>query len=93
MHDELEQKEMKLQKVMQENGIDATAISAKIDDVMAVKNAKINQLEVELSKINRSYNDLYKAFDAIMLKYGIPKDELGFTFKSESVTFEELNKN
>jgi len=93
MHEELERKEMQLQQVMQRKGLDATAISAKIDDVMAVKNAKINQLEVELAKVNRAFNDIYKAFEAIMLKYGIPKDELGFTAKPETVPFSETPKS
>ena len=83
LHEELEQKEMQLQQVMQEAGLDATAISAKIDDVLAVKNAKINQLEVELAKVQKAHNDILTVYEQKMAKFGIPKEELGFSAMPE----------
>lgn len=83
LNEELEQKEMQLQQVMQEAGLDATAISAKIDDVLAVKNAKINQLEAELAKVQKAHNDILTVYEKKMAKFGIPKEELGFSAMPE----------
>lgn len=88
LHDELEQKEMQLQRVMQEAGLDATAISAKIDDVVAVKNARINQLEVNLAKVSKAHNDILTVYEQKMMKYGIPKEELGFSALPEHASYE-----
>jgi DNA repair exonuclease SbcCD ATPase subunit len=79
LHEELEQKEMQLQDVMQRAGLDPTAISAKIDDVIAVKNARINQLEVDLAKVQRAQNEILVVYEQKMLKFGIPREELGFS--------------
>ena len=87
MHEGLEQKEMQLQRVMQKKGLDATAISAKIEDVMAVKNAKINQLEVELRKVQKAFNMILTSYEEKMNEYGIPKEELGFTAMPEGAEF------
>jgi acyl carrier protein phosphodiesterase len=87
LHEELEQKEMQLQEVMQRSGADATAISAKIDDVIAVKNAKINQLEVELARVQRAHNDILTVYEQKMVKFGIPKDEIGFQTVTTPVEF------
>ncbi|EAX90816.1 hypothetical protein TVAG_094850 [Trichomonas vaginalis G3] len=87
MHEVLEQKEMQLQQVMQRKGLDATAISAKIEDVMAVKNARINQLEVEIRKVQEAYNNIYKSYQAKMLEYGIPQEELGFQPMPQGVAY------
>ena len=78
LRSELEAKEMELQRVMEEQGFDSTAISAKLDDVMAVKNARINQLEVEVARVVKAHNDILTAFQAKMEKYGIPQEEFGF---------------
>ena len=87
LHKELEQKEMQLQRVMQEANMDDTAIAAKIEDVVAVKNARINQLEVELAKVQRAHNDILRVYEQKMEKFGIPKEELGFAVMPESVEF------
>jgi hypothetical protein len=87
LHEELEQKEMQLQQVMRESGVDSSAISAKIDDVIAVKNARINQLEVELAKVQRAHNDILTVYEQKMLKFGIPKEDLGFTVAPPGVQF------
>jgi chromosome segregation ATPase len=78
LHEELEQKELQLQEVMQRAGIDATEISAKIDDVIADKTAKINQLEIDLAKVQKAHNDILAIYEQKMAKFGIPKDEIGF---------------
>jgi hypothetical protein len=91
LHEELEQRELQLQEVMQKAGLDATEISAKIDDVIAVKNAKINQLEVDLAKVQRAHNDILNVYEQKMLKFGIPKEELGFSVMPDRVEFCETS--
>jgi hypothetical protein len=87
LHEVLEQRELQLQEVMQRAGLDATEISAKIDDVIAVKNAKINQLEVDLAKVQRAHNAILDAYEQKMLKFGIPKEDMGFTVAPDQVMF------
>jgi hypothetical protein len=87
LHEELEQKEMQLQEVMKRAGLDATEISAKIDDVIAVKNAKINQLEVDLARVQRAHNEILTVYEQRMIKFGIPKDEIGFETVPSPVEF------
>jgi hypothetical protein len=87
LHEELERKEIELQDVLQHTGVDATEISAKIDDVIAVKNAKINQLEVDLARVQRAHNEILTVYEQKMLKFGIPKDEIGFQTMPKPVEF------
>jgi DNA repair exonuclease SbcCD ATPase subunit len=87
LHEELEQKELQLQEVMQNAGLDATEISAKIDDVIAVKTAKINQLEIDLTKVQKAHNDILTLYEQKMAKFGIPKEEIGFQTVQETVDY------
>jgi chromosome segregation ATPase len=87
LHEEVEQKEMQLQDIMQRAGLDPTSISAKIEDVLAVKNARINQLEVDLAKVQRAQNEILKVYEQKMLKFGIPREELGFSVAPSPVEF------
>lgn len=88
LHEELDLKDMQLKQVMEKAGIESPAIAAKIDDVLAEKNAKINQLEVQLARVTKAHNTILTAYEAKMEKYGIPKEELGFSEMPEHVNFE-----
>jgi hypothetical protein len=92
LHEELEQKEMQLQDVMERAGLDPTTISAKIDDVIAVKNAKINQLEVDLAKVQRAHHDILTVYEQKMAKFGIPKEDLGFQTMPFPVEFSTMRE-
>jgi hypothetical protein len=84
LHDELEQKEMQLQEVMQKAGLDPTSISAKIEDIIAVKTARINQLQLELAKVQRAHADILRVYEQKMMKFGIPREELGISLVTKS---------
>jgi hypothetical protein len=87
LREEMEKKDLQLQDMMQHAGVDSTAISAKIEDVIAVKTAKINELETALAKIQRAHNDILAVYEEKMRKFGIPKDEMGFQTITSPVVF------
>jgi DNA repair exonuclease SbcCD ATPase subunit len=93
LQQDLEHKEMQLQEVMQRAEVDSTEVSAKIDDIMAGKNARINELEVELAKVQRAHSDILALYQQKMIKFGIPRDEIGFQTIPTPVAFSPLKED
>lgn len=53
-------------------------LGEKFDQMMKVKNNKIQDLRYELARVCKAHDDLLITYEAKMVQYGIPIDELGF---------------
>jgi growth arrest-specific protein 8 len=74
---ETEQRESLLGEVLKISNIEPTAMSTRIEKLLAQKNEKICDLRYELARVSKTHDDLLEIFKAKMIKYGIPVDELG----------------
>lgn len=76
---ETEQRESLLGEVLKISNIEPTAMSTRIEKLLAQKNEKIQDLRYELARVTKAHDDLLEVFKAKMIKYGIPVEELGPT--------------
>jgi hypothetical protein len=76
---ETEQRESLLGEVLKISNIEPTAMSTRIEKLLAQKNEKICDLRYELAKVSKAHDDLLEIFKSKMIHYGIPVDELGPT--------------
>ncbi|XP_049785045.1 dynein regulatory complex subunit 4 [Schistocerca cancellata] len=78
----LEQKEAELGEILSAANLDPTtvgAINKKFEELLKRKNAKIQDLQYELSRVCKAHDDLLETYEGKLRKYGIPTEELGFT--------------
>jgi len=74
---ETEQRETLLGEVLKLSNIEPTAMSTRIEKLLAQKNEKIQDLRYELARVTKTHDDLLEIFKAKMIKFGIPIEELG----------------
>lgn len=74
---ETEQRESLLGEVLKISNIEPTAMSTRIEKLLAQKNEKIGDLRYELARLSKAHDDMLEVFKAKMIKYGIPIEELG----------------
>ena len=90
----LEQREAQFSEIMTLCQIDPEILSTvnnKVEDLLNKKNAAIQDLEFELAKASKSHDDVLRTYDAILIKYNIPKEEFESMYKklfSEPVIFD-----
>uniref|UniRef100_UPI00398E5D9F dynein regulatory complex subunit 4 n=1 Tax=Pristiophorus japonicus TaxID=55135 RepID=UPI00398E5D9F len=81
LSDCLEKKEAQLNEVLAASNLDPTAltmITRKLEDVLDSKNNVIKDLQYELARVCKAHNDLLRTYEAKLVAFGIPVDELGF---------------
>merc|ERR1711971_557444 len=79
--DTLEKKEAQLNEVLSASNLDPTALTVvtrKLEDVLDSKNSAIKDLQYELARVCKAHNDLLRTYEAKLLQFGIPTEELGF---------------
>lgn len=74
---ETEQRESLLGEVLKISNIEPTAMSTRIEKLLAQKNEKIGDLRYELARLSKAHDDMLEVFKAKMIKYGIPIEEFG----------------
>jgi growth arrest-specific protein 8 len=74
---ETEQRESLLGEVLKVSNVEPTAMSTRIEKLLAQKNERICDLRYELARVTKSHDDMLEVFKAKMIKYGIPIEELG----------------
>ncbi|CAO1415796.1 unnamed protein product [Diamesa hyperborea] len=74
---ETEQRESLLAEVLKVSNLEPTAMSVRIEKLLAQKNEKIQDLRYELARVMKSHDDLLEIFKAKMIKFGVPIEELG----------------
>ncbi|XP_048014054.1 dynein regulatory complex subunit 4 isoform X1 [Megalobrama amblycephala] len=79
--DTLEKKEAQLSEVLSVSNLDPTTLSVvthKLEEVLESKNHTITDLQYEVSRVCKAYNDLLKTSKAKLREFGIHVEELGF---------------
>lgn len=64
-------------EVLKISNIEPTAMSMRIEKLLAQKNEKIGDLRYELARLSKAHDDMIEVFKAKLIKYGIPIEELG----------------
>ncbi|XP_051726995.1 dynein regulatory complex subunit 4 isoform X4 [Ctenopharyngodon idella] len=81
LNDTLEKKEAQLSEVLSVSNLDPTSLSVvthKLEEVLESKNHTITDLQYEVSRVCKAYNDLLKTSEAKLQEFGIHVEELGF---------------
>ncbi|XP_045149575.1 dynein regulatory complex subunit 4 isoform X3 [Echinops telfairi] len=77
----VEQKEAQLNEVLATSNLDPaalTVVSRKLEDILESKNSTIKDLQYELARVCKAHNDLLRTYEAKLLAFGIPLDNVGF---------------
>ncbi|XP_077610286.1 dynein regulatory complex subunit 4 isoform X2 [Crocuta crocuta] len=77
----VEKKEVQLNEVLAASNLDPAAltlVSRKLEDVLESKNNTIKDLQYELARVCKAHNDLLRTYEAKLLAFGIPLDNVGF---------------
>lgn len=77
----VEKKEVQLSEVLAASNMDPealTLVSQKLEDVLDSKNDTIKDLQYELARVCKAHNDLLRTYEAKLLAFGIPLDNVGF---------------
>jgi len=79
--DNLQRKETQLQEVLAKANIDQAfivEINKRIEDSLEAKNTILKNLKYSLSHAIKAYNDAIRVYEAKLVEFGIPPEELGF---------------
>uniref|UniRef100_A0A2K6B2D5 Dynein regulatory complex subunit 4 n=1 Tax=Macaca nemestrina TaxID=9545 RepID=A0A2K6B2D5_MACNE len=77
----VEKKEVQFNEVLAASNLDPAAltlVSRKLEDVLESKNSTIKDLQYELARVCKAHNDLLRTYEAKLLAFGIPLDNVGF---------------
>ncbi|XP_030872719.1 dynein regulatory complex subunit 4 [Leptonychotes weddellii] len=77
----VEKKEVQFSEVLAASNLDPAAltlVSRKLEDVLESKNNTIKDLQYELARVCKAHNDLLRTYEAKLLAFGIPLDNVGF---------------
>ncbi|XP_037671901.1 LOW QUALITY PROTEIN: dynein regulatory complex subunit 4 [Choloepus didactylus] len=77
----VEKKEAQLSEVLAASSLDAgalTVVSRKLEDILESKNSAIKDLQYELARVCKAHNDLLRTYEAKLLAFGVPLDNVGF---------------
>eukprot|EP00736_Rhodelphis_marinus_P010730 Rmarinus@m.7847 len=78
---QLEKKDAQLNEVLAASNLDPSvlgAVTKKLDDVLEAKNSQIKELHYEVTRLTKMHNDVIRTYEAKLISYGIPVEELGF---------------
>ncbi|XP_073911536.1 dynein regulatory complex subunit 4 isoform X2 [Castor canadensis] len=77
----VEKREVQFNEVLASSNLDPAAltlVSRKLEDVLESKNTTIKDLQYELARVCKAHNDLLRTYEAKLLAFGIPLDNVGF---------------
>ncbi|XP_074056764.1 dynein regulatory complex subunit 4 isoform X2 [Macrotis lagotis] len=77
----MERKEVQLNEILSASNLDPEALSVvsrKLEDVLESKNSTIKDLQYELARVCKAHNDLLRTYEAKLVAFGIPLDNIGF---------------
>ncbi|CAM4578576.1 unnamed protein product [Leuciscus chuanchicus] len=95
LNDTLEKKEAQLSEVLSVSNLDPTTLSVvthKLEEVLESKNHTITDLQYEVARVCKAYNDLLKTSESKLRAFGIPVEELGFNPLESSVAGQSLGQ-
>ena len=79
--EQLEQKEAQLHQLMQNSALEprlVEEIKEKVKDSLENKNLLIKNLNYSIQHATKAYNDAIRVYEAKLVQFGIPAEELGF---------------
>jgi len=77
---DLERKEMTLRELVQRSGLDQGTVDnicKNMEEAIEAKNSILRNLKYSLAHAIKAYNDAIRVYEAKLLEFGIPADELG----------------
>ncbi|XP_025776632.1 dynein regulatory complex subunit 4 [Puma concolor] len=77
----VEKKEVQINEVLAASNLDPAAltlVSRKLENVLESKNNAIKDLQYELARVCKAHSDLLRTYEAKLLAFGIPLDNVGF---------------
>ncbi|XP_020844758.1 dynein regulatory complex subunit 4 isoform X3 [Phascolarctos cinereus] len=77
----MERKDVQLNEILSASNLDPEALSVvsrKLEDVLESKNSLIKDLQYELARVCKAHNDLLRTYEAKLVAFGIPLDNIGF---------------
>ena len=80
LEDELKRKEAQLQDIIKRVPMDpknVEDICKKMEESIEAKNAILRNLKYSLSHAQKAYNDAIRVYEAKLIEFGIPAEELG----------------
>ncbi|XP_072492501.1 dynein regulatory complex subunit 4 isoform X2 [Notamacropus eugenii] len=89
----MERKDVQLNEILSSSNLDPEAlavVSRKLEDVLESKNNTIKDLQYELARVCKAHNDLLRTYEAKLVAFGIPLDNIGFKPLETSVIGQNL---
>ena len=80
LQDEHEKKETQLQEVVQRAGFEqkfVDEITKRMEEAIEAKNSLLRSLKYSLAHAQKAYNDAIRVYEAKLVEFGIPAEELG----------------
>ena len=77
---ELEKKEMTLREIVQRSGLDQATVDnicKNMEEAIEAKNSILRNLKYSLAHATKAYNDAIRVYEAKLVEFGIPAEELG----------------
>ena len=77
---DLNNKEATLREVVQRSGMSQVSVDrmcASIEEAVEAKNSILRNLKYSLAHAIKAYNDAIRVYEAELVEYGIPPEELG----------------
>jgi hypothetical protein len=77
---ELDRKEVQLRELVQRSGLDqgtVDEICKKMEEAIEAKNSIIRNLRYSMAHATKAYNDAIRVYEAKLVEFGIPAEELG----------------
>jgi growth arrest-specific protein 8 len=81
LEDNLQRKETQLQEVLAKVNLEpgfVVEINKRIEESLEAKNVILKNLKYSLSHAIKAYNDAIRVYEAKLVEFGIPPEELGF---------------
>ena len=79
--DHLDEREGQLQQIIQQSSLESRVvneINQKVQEVIKDKNDFIKSLKYSIEHATKAYNDAIRVYEAKLVEFGVPADELGF---------------
>ena len=77
---EYEKKELTLRELLQRSNLDQNEfdeICKKMEEAIEAKNSILRNLKYSLAHATKAYNDAIRVYEAKLVEFGIPAEELG----------------
>ena len=80
LQEEFDRKDAQLNEIVQRSGLDGKSVEEickKMEDAIEAKNSLLRNLRYSLAHATKAYNDAIRVYEAKLIEFGIPAEELG----------------